>query len=572
MKQNITLEIIDKFEDFRNLENIWNTTLEKSGSDYVCLTFEWIKAWWLAFGKENGLWIVLFKKDHEVIGIAPLMRNNGKLRGLPIKEIGFIQNDNSPRSDFIIAENREEVIEKMIEYLMEIKKWDIMNLVNIPEESPNFDILEEALRRKNMLFGIKNGLRSPYIKISSDWPAFFAGRSQKFRKVLRNKINRMNRTGPYSIRKTDNISNVQGVLNNIFEVSKKSWKADYGKDITSTEENIKFFKALAEESNKNGLLNIWTLDINDTPIAYEYHLSYKNRVYALRADYNESYSENSPGSVLDMNIIKNYFESNLAEYDLCGSDNFYKRNWTQDIRHHARFLVFQNNHYGRFLYILEFKVIGFLRALRDNLHKAKELFQEHGLFQFIKRILVKISRFIFQTNSAIWFEKDLAKIDDFSPSLSVKVNLNSKSDTIKWLRSRKESWLIHPKEIETGLKNSHYFPSVRYEGQIVGLAKVGHGDVFIADYDKVLRFAPQKAFIYDSYVLPEYRGKGVAAYLITEVMKMLKEKGFRTVRCHIPAWNKASIMTYKKVGFERLKDIRCFRVLGITFLTADPVK
>ncbi len=368
------VEIITKFEDFLSLENIWNNVLEKSQSDYVCLTFEWFKSWWLSFGKNKELRILLLKDKNSILGIVPLMISRSHFRGLPVREIGFIQNENTPRNDLILNGERKDAIDAIVKYFKNnLGRWDVICLVNIPQESPNYEILQDTLKRNNKLFGIKKGLYSPFIRIQSDWKTYFSSRTKKFRKAVRNNINRIERIGPYHIKKIENINQDGTVLANIFEISKNSWKAKYQKQITRSDENKRFFEELSQVSSERGWLNIWLLNINDRTVAYEYHLRYKNRIYALRADFDEAYKDSSPGSVLDMHIVKYAFENKLKEYDMCGSDDFYKKNWTFKVREHVRFIIFKDSFYGKLLYILEFKVIYFLKEFK-LIKKLKEVF------------------------------------------------------------------------------------------------------------------------------------------------------------------------------------------------------
>ena len=279
MKQKLDIEIVNKFEEFLHLENIWDNLLEKSQSDYVCLTFEWFKSWWLSFGKNKELHILLLKDKDSILGIVPLMISRTKFRGLPVREIGFIQNENSPRCDFILTDKRETSIGEIVKYFKENKEnWDVIHFVNIPQDSPNYEILQDALKRNDMLFGIKNGLYSPFIQIRSDWKTYFSSRTKKFRKATRNNINRMERLGPYRIKRIENINGGEGILANIFEISKNSGKAKNGKEIKDTDENGNFFEQLSKNSSPKGWLNIWFLNLNGKSIAYEYHLRYKNRI------------------------------------------------------------------------------------------------------------------------------------------------------------------------------------------------------------------------------------------------------------------------------------------------------
>jgi len=123
-------------------------------------------------------------------------------------------------------------------------------------------------------------------------------------------------------------------------------------------------------------------------------------------------------------------------------------------------------------------------------------------------------------------------------------------DKVAWQRI-----MYNKKKIDTTRKENHIIASIHYQKKIIGYIKLGFNKVFIQDFQKVINFSPEKAFIYDTYVLPEVRGLGVAPYLITESMKYIKNRGFDQLLCHIPVWNKALINAYKKVGFESVKDI-----------------
>jgi ribosomal protein S18 acetylase RimI-like enzyme len=189
------------------------------------------------------------------------------------------------------------------------------------------------------------------------------------------------------------------------------------------------------------------------------------------------------------------------------------------------------------------------------------------------RVMGRILRFIFTTNSAIWFEKDLTEeLADYQAKLPVEIDLTSISETIEWLKSQKQSWVVHPQEIATALEYNHCWPSIRTSGKIIGCIKIGFRNVYIVDYNRVIELPERMAFIYDTYVLQEQRGKGVAKHLITQAIKFLKAQGYTKVRCHIPPWNKASISAYEKIGFKKFSYIRYFRIFGVSIRKANPAE
>ncbi|MDD5653997.1 MAG: hypothetical protein PHT31_07565, partial [Candidatus Omnitrophica bacterium] len=153
------IEVITGYNDFLGLSESWNSVLEKSRNDSVFLTFEWMQAWWKVFGKDKQLLVILVKDDSgELIGIAPLMLHKRK--------VSFIYNHHSSYADFIICADAKPVLEAVIGYLKENKRqWDIIELENIPKESSNYPVLIGLLKREKFFLAVKDGLRSPFIRI-----------------------------------------------------------------------------------------------------------------------------------------------------------------------------------------------------------------------------------------------------------------------------------------------------------------------------------------------------------------------------------------------------------------------
>ncbi len=210
---------------------------------------------------------------------------------------------------------------------------------------------------------------------------------------------------------------------------------------------------------------------------------------------------------------------------------------------------------------------------KSYIDKIKDIYKTHGLRILLKQILKKILSPIILTNSAIWFEKDLTEdLVDYQLDFSVEFETASIDKTIKWLKNQKESWLVNQKEIAVAYKYNHCWPVVSFNEKIIGCIKIGFDNVFIADYKQVIKFPEKMAFIYDTFVLEEQRGKGIGKYLISQAIKYLKSKDFKKVRCHIPTWNKISINAYEKMGFKKISYIRFFRIFGIPIKNVKSIK
>lgn len=218
---------------------------------------------------------------------------------------------------------------------------------------------------------------------------------------------------------------------------------------------------------------------------------------------------------------------------------------------------------------MDIRNVKIINKIKECIFKIGRAYKAGGILLIIKRAFKKC----FETNSANWLERDLTlPIPEFKPKISLEVSLQAWDETISWLKKEDRDWMLTPQELETAFKPGHLFPNVKSNGEIIGSIKVGAGKVFILDFKKYIEFPKEIAFHTDIYVLPEYRDLGIASYLLSEVMKSLKDNGFKKIRCHIPPWNVSSLKVHTRVGFKKIRYIRFLRILGFKILTDNPAK
>ncbi|MFA5100209.1 MAG: GNAT family N-acetyltransferase [Candidatus Omnitrophota bacterium] len=192
----------------------------------------------------------------------------------------------------------------------------------------------------------------------------------------------------------------------------------------------------------------------------------------------------------------------------------------------------------------------------------RKMLLEKGIAHLAGRMLRKIGRIFFHTNSAWWFEYNAAPaVPDIKPGLPVEISYDLE-EAVSWLRAQKEPWMYIPQEIKIARAYGHLYPLVKYGSKIIGYAKIGIKKAFVTDYGRPIPLAQDEAFFYDIYVDPKYRGHNIAPYLAAECIAKMKERGRHTIKLHIPAWNKASIAVAAKLGFRKYAFIRHFRILS----------
>jgi len=346
---------ITNYKDFISLKESWNKLLESSREkNNVFLRHEWFDAWWQAFGIGKNLFILLYYDDKQKpVGIAPFMLFRDTYKGLLYKRLGFIEDPNAPSMNFIVKQKYEErVIGEFMKFLLKKKKnrWDAAVLNKIPDNSSTISICTQFLKDNKAGFLLRKSQNSPYIAMKSDWERFLKTTSAKFRKQLRNKINKLLKAGEVKFDVCRDVGINREHLNDALSVSSRSWKHQEGTSMTSTPERKRFFELLSDVASKNGWLRIWLLKLNGKPIATEYHLEYKSKTHAMRGDFDEEYASLSPGSALEAQIIEHCFKNGLLEYDFCGLPYGYKMRWTRLLHERSNLLFYNATSHSHILY------------------------------------------------------------------------------------------------------------------------------------------------------------------------------------------------------------------------------
>lgn len=374
----LVINTVENYEGFIKLREAWNELLESSTeNENVFLRHECFDSWWRAFGAAKRLLIILCYDDKTLIGIVPLMVFRDSYKGIPYKRIGFIEDANAPSMNFILRQGDEKrVIECFLDYLLQKSghAWHVAVLNKIPRASKTVETLQHYAKQNNMHILLREGLNSPYISTNSNWESFVKSTSVRFRKQLRNKINRLEKAGKVEFEVWIDCGVRGEHLEEAMSVSTRSWKQASKTTMCGTPERKKFFELLSDVASKNGWLRIWLLKLSGKTIATEYHLEYKGRTHAMRGDFDQSQDVLSPGSVLEAHIIEECFKNGLLEYDFCGRPYGYKMQWTSLLHERRNVLFYNPRPYSRGLYVIQ----KYLPIMKSRFLLYRKIFSNRG--------------------------------------------------------------------------------------------------------------------------------------------------------------------------------------------------
>jgi CelD/BcsL family acetyltransferase involved in cellulose biosynthesis len=378
------MEIITDAGQLPGIKAAWETLCgELADSISVFSSYQWYESWWRHFSGGAQLNIVAMWQGDRLIGVAPLMIRRATIHGLPATVLSFMENRQSLHNDFLVRpEHREAFLSALLRSAgRSDAPWDLIVFRNLPDSSANRVALTELLGASGKTWRkTPTWYDSPYLVPRGSWEDYLADRSPRTRKSLRNIVNSMQKAGQVSVTQIRSREEFLAVQEEVFQLARRSW-AEAGGDSLASDANAAFSSELAQWAAELGWLSLWTLRLNGTLIAIEFHLRAFGKEHAVRGHYLPEYARLSPGTYLEMKIIEHAFreQDQVACYDFCGSFENYKKKWTDRYASHCDVAVFSGSRYGRLLALHETTVVPLLKRTFPKDFWGSPLFRLFGI-------------------------------------------------------------------------------------------------------------------------------------------------------------------------------------------------
>jgi CelD/BcsL family acetyltransferase involved in cellulose biosynthesis len=316
----VKLKVYTEDNLFEQLEPEWNELLRRSTADNIFSTWEWQFTWWNAY-RPGGLWVITCRDDDDrLVGIAPWFIDNDR----SLSQIGCI--DVTDYMDIIVDEsNFEMVVDSFAEFLSEHKaEYDSIHLCNIPETSPTFKQLPNALEAHGFEVEVDQLDVCPLIELPDTWADYLLLLDKKHRHELRRKMRRANGSSEkidwYTVDSShDLVAEMERFLK--LMAASDTEKQEFLQD----EKNVEFFKQFAPLALENGWLQLNFLTVGGEAASTYLNFDYNNSIFVYNSGLlPDRYSYLSPGILLLAHNIRDAIEKGYSIFDFLRGDEQYK--------------------------------------------------------------------------------------------------------------------------------------------------------------------------------------------------------------------------------------------------------
>jgi len=548
----LTIEIVSEYNKLASIKEIWNELLRKSNNHAPYLTYEWFTTAWQCLDSDKELHAIVVKDDGEIISIAPLLNSRKKILGISINKLCFIRNANTPFQDFILTTKEEESITLILEYLKKKSRlWNIIELDEMRADSITTELLRKICSLNGIFYHEVFKHNSWYLPIEQTWEECLAKLQSKTKKEFKRKLNRLERLGDLRLDIITNSAEIITHLKIYLDLYERTWKG--------REKNPELYYKIADCFSKENSFFLYTLLLNDKPIAYLYSIKMNKILYGIKTTYDPSYYAFSPGIVLFYKSIQSmYNQGDIIEFEIGRGEEQFKKEWTT-LFHKQIKLYLSNRRLMNFIYfIFKFRFLPICR--RYFIYKYLipvfkwpiiliDKIKSEGFFKYINSIILSLKEFIYHK-----VEIDLLKLtissgegnDNQSDNLSYKF---AQSDDQDQLAVAMKS--INLKQISQRFDKKDKCLIVLNNNEILYYFWFAYNEIFLGDINESIILKNDQVFLYDYSAIIN----SIVKNIFHTICQKLAEDDKKEILTGINLTNQDAGKKFGELGFKKYNTI-----------------
>jgi CelD/BcsL family acetyltransferase involved in cellulose biosynthesis len=369
------VRVVANAADFMALHAPWNAVAASNRNARVFLSHEWFDAAWQWRRQSARLYLLCLFDNQSLAAVLPLVLQETSRSGIRLRELSFLTVPDTQACDLIVAPANRATAARAFAHELERRQseWDVVRLNYLAPDSVAAGPFRAALADAGFAAHVQGVAGNLFIALDSTWEAYYATRSRRLKKANNLAANRLGKAGDVRIDHlapgTGDSVDLERFVDRSIDVSGRSWKTRTGNSLDNPAPQA-FIRRLSHLAHERKWLSIWTLCVNDRPVAMEYQLAADGCVYALRSDFDAQFEEVSPGTYLNRYLLQRLFGAAINRYYMGPGDNAYKHRWTEQAEPVEELTVYGRSLSGRCLATWETTLKPAARRLRDRIQRA----------------------------------------------------------------------------------------------------------------------------------------------------------------------------------------------------------
>ena len=337
------VEEIRQEAEFQKLRGAWNALVCSSASRTIFLTWEWMAAWWSAYGTPGKLRIFAAYDDSGALrGIAPLRDQVGGRYGLEVPVLSFIGDGSADSEylDFIIEAGFEEAVMTAFDrhWKPQLDRGTTLQLHEIPDASPNLVWLRGFAQQRG---AVLTDAQEPcaLVRLPRSWDEYVGTLKPRFRTKVRSVLRSLESREDVRFGFCESVEDLERLLPVLYDLHARRWTLDGKPGVFGWDRKRRFYEELSPLLLQNGTLRFSRLEWRGTVLAVQYGFVLDRCYFHLQEGYEPASEHWNLGIGLRAWTIRRFIDEGVSAYDFLGGIGRHKMDWGAEEKHSHRILI-----------------------------------------------------------------------------------------------------------------------------------------------------------------------------------------------------------------------------------------
>lgn len=326
--REIHCALVDSDWGFTALGSEWNSLLLASEASSPFLTWEWLHSWWRHLSRPSRLRMLTVRDGGELIAVAPFRLTSG-IAHLPSLEMLGAGEAGSDYLDVIVRSGWEAQALHVIEQFV-VSQNMALRMTHLGG-STAAEQLATRLKGRRWASVTTPGGTCPYIPLAGQtWDSYLATLGPSHRANVRRRVRALEQKFDLRFERVSDERERREALERLATYHARRF------DARGTAFRTTSLRAFHDEATRRlldrGWLRMFTLRLNDVPVAVMYGFLFDRTFYFYQHGFDDSYQQYSIGLVLMALSIRAAIEEGARAFDMLWGTEPYKFLWARDVR------------------------------------------------------------------------------------------------------------------------------------------------------------------------------------------------------------------------------------------------
>jgi CelD/BcsL family acetyltransferase involved in cellulose biosynthesis len=319
------LTIVKDIDSFSALEDEWNSLLENSANNTLCLRWEWMFHYYdkRCNGQDLLLFLVRDSRD-QLVGIAPfILRKQRLLRKWTFLE--FLGQRYSYHLGIIAhSAHRDEVYQHICDHLIKYrKKWDVLKFTNLSNDALLYKHLKTHFEKWSYFWTERIHNACKVIRIDGSFDEYISSLGKHFSKKTKYKLRKIRRDFHVGLSQPDNETDLMRSWRTFVDLHLQAVEDKGTTTVLSDPQYERFYRSVAQSAFRNGTLALIAMMLDGRIAAVKFAILRGRTCYFLNSGY-ERDPKYSLYLLSTMLCMEELLKSDVDRFDFMGGGGSHK--------------------------------------------------------------------------------------------------------------------------------------------------------------------------------------------------------------------------------------------------------